>query len=191
MHAIHHTRAVILKSQPSKESDRLVWLFTEDFGLVVAVATGIRKPGAKLASQLIEYSFIDVDLVKGREVWRLVSATPLSAPLAGNTTHPLARPYIRMLATLERFLIDEGTHGELFVDIYDASKLIGGPYHEQKRFDTLIIWRILVALGYIAVESSMMELVHAPFADALEMLDESLTKQMISTVNSTIKETHL
>jgi DNA repair protein RecO (recombination protein O) len=191
MHAIHHTRAVILKSLPSKEGDKLFWLFTEDFGLVVAVATGIRKPGAKLASQLIEYSFVDVDLVKGREVWRLVSAVPIVSPVSGKTTHPLARAYVRMLATLERFLVDEGVHTELFAHIYECTQVVGGEYGDSKRFDTLAIWKTLELLGYIAVEDDAVAFTTMPFIEALELVDEKTINKMIVAVNTTIKETHL
>lgn len=204
MHAIHHTRAVILKSLPSKEGDKLFWLFTEEFGLVVAVATGIRKPGAKLASQLIDYSFVEADLVKGRDVWRLVSAVPLISPIAGNTRHPLARAYVRMLATLERFLVDEGVHTELFAHIYECAQLLhtergasvdGAPHDpagsDAKRFDTLAIWRTLEMLGYIAVDDADVPLTKMSFVDALELLDEDRTRRMITAVNATIKETHL
>jgi DNA repair protein RecO (recombination protein O) len=192
MHAIHHTRAVILKSLPSKEGDKLIWLFTEEFGLVVAVATGIRKPGAKLASQLIDYSFVEADLVKGREVWRLVSAVPIMSPVSGRTTHPLARAYVRMLATLERFLVDEGVHIELFFHIYECAQLVKeGMYTDSKRFDTLAIWRTLELLGYIAVEDADIPLTSMSFLKALELLDEDRTRRMITAVNATIKETHL
>lgn len=191
MYAIHHTRAVILKSLPSKEGDKLFWLFTEEFGLVVAVATGIRKPGAKLASQLIDYSFVEADLVKGRDVWRLVSAVPLMSPMSGNTRHPLARAYVRMLATLERFLVDEGVHTELFAHIYECAQLLHTEYEEPKRFDTLAIWRTLEMLGYIAVDDADVPLTTMSFVEALELLDEDRTRRMITAVNATIKETHL
>lgn len=191
MHAIHHTRAVILKSLPSKEGDKLFWLFTEEFGLVVAVATGIRKPGAKLASQLIDYSFVEADLVKGREVWRLVSAVPIMSPVSGKTTHPLARAYVRMLATLERFLVDEGVHTELFAHIYECAELLESEYIDGRRFDTLAIWRTLEMLGYIAVEDADIPLTAMSFLETLEHLDEERTRRMIVAVNATIKETHL
>lgn len=204
MHAIHHTRAVILKSLPSKEGDKLIWLFTEEFGLVVAVATGIRKPGAKLASQLIDYSFVEADLVKGREVWRLVSAVPIMSPVSGRTTHPLARAYVRMLATLERFLVDEGVHTELFAHIYECAQLVNGERGasvdstprdpaglDSRQFDTLAIWRTLEMLGYIAVEDADVPLTTMSFGEALEHLDEERTRRMIVAVNATIKETHL
>ncbi len=188
MHAIHHTKAVILKSQPTREADRLYWLFTEDFGLVVAVATGIRKPGAKLASQLVDYALVDVDLVRGRDVWRLVSATILLDPLRGKYDAPLARPYVRTLAALERFLIDEGEHPELFAHVEEVARAVEHDI-DPTIFDTLAIWRIFVHLGYIAGADET--LFTSPFVSMSTSLIPSDTKQLIISVNQTIKETHL
>ena len=124
-------------------------------------------------------------------MWRLVSSVPISAPVSGNTTHLLARSYVRILATLERFLIDEGAHAELFAHIYEAAQVVQSTYADAKRFDTLAIWRIIALLGYIAIKDDMTDYASLPFHEALMMLDEATTKHMIATVNTTIKETHL
>jgi hypothetical protein len=191
MHTIHHTKAVILRSQPTRETDKMYWLFTEDFGLVVAVATGVRKAGSKLAGQLVDYSFVESDLVKGRDVWRLISATSICAPLAGQTQHPLARAYVRILGAVDRFVIDEGVHGDIFATLREAGDMVGGAYTDAKRFDTLVIWRILVSLGYIGVDLLDQQLYATPLLGALASLDDAQTKAMIERVNMTIKETHL
>lgn len=188
MHTIHHTKAVILKSQPSREADKLFWLFTEDFGLVRAVATGIRKPAAKLGSQLIDYTFIDADLVRGKDVWRLVSATTTLDPLGGKFDTPLARPYVRSLSAIERFLIDEGEHPELFGHIHDIAHALAHPI-SPKTFDTLAIWRTLVHLGYIPGADEALFV--SPFVDTSLGLPESDAKRLIISVNNAIKETHL
>lgn len=188
MHTIHHTRAIILKSQPSKEADKLFWLFTEEFGLVRAVATGVRKSGAKLVSQLIDYTMVDVDLVRGRDVWRLVSATVVLDPLQGNYGAPLARPYVRSLTAIERFLVDEGEHGELFAHISDISRAVSSPI-SPRVFDTLAIWRTLVHLGYIPGGDEV--LFRSPFVETSAILTDTDIKRLIVSVNSAIKETHL
>lgn len=184
MHTIHHTQAVILRSEPRGEYDKTYWLFTKDFGLVRAVATGVRKSGAKLRGQLVDYAFVDVDLVKGREVWRLVSATLLFNPIV-SSTRPLARPYVRTLGTLSRFLIDEGEHTALFAHVQEVAHAVYEETVEPKVFDALAIWRTLVHLGYIDGD------ITASFADAARVLDEAEIKTLVTSVNETIKETHL
>ena len=183
MHTIHHTSAVILRSEPRGEYDKVYWLFTEYFGLVRAVATGVRKSAAKLKSQLVDYAFVEVDLVKGREVWRLVSARLIYQPLT-DTTKPLARGYVRALATLARFIIDEGEHRALYAHIEEVAHSIDIEV-DPRAYDALAIWRILVHLGYIDGH------VERGFVQEVQALRESDIKALVQTVNDTITQTHL
>lgn len=192
MHPIYHTKAVILRSLPVGEANKRYWLFTEELGLVVANAQGVRKSSSKLAGQLVDYSFIEVDLVKGRDIWRITSATNAHNPLSGSIRAPLARPYVRALATVERFLGGEGEqHSELFNHLeVCANCVIEGNFNPQV-FDTLAIWRVLAHLGYIAVPEDNVGLFSSSFTDTFSILDSDTTKKMIREVNEAITYTHL
>jgi len=74
MHAIHHTEAIVVRSEPSGEANKRIWLFTKEFGLVIAMVQGVRKPEAKLQSHITDYSVIHADLIRGKSTWRLISA---------------------------------------------------------------------------------------------------------------------
>ena len=192
MHTIHHTKAVILKSVSSGEANKRVWLFTEEFGLVVAIMQGVRKHGAKLQSQVIDYSIISADLVKGKDVWRLVSATVLYNPVLGKSRSPLARPYVRVLSAIERFLAGEGEQNhKLWNHIEACAFSIEGNSCDAKSFDALAIWKTLAHLGYISDTGENSSLIQTPFATALQSINISLTKKMIKEVNDAITETHL
>ncbi len=176
------------------ESNKMYWLFTKELGLVRAVATGVRKPAAKLRGQLVDYTFINVDLVKGRDLWRLISARGDFDPLEINTQ--LARPYVRTLATIERFLIDEGVHEELFEHILECGQYLNDLKNhlediDPKVYDTLAIWRTLVHLGYIAIEEDELPYFNLPFHQSLNIIDEETRKKFNILVNKIIKETHL
>ncbi len=191
MHAIHHTKAVILKSAPAAEANKRFWLFTKDFGLVVAVAQGVRKPEAKLRGQTPDYSFISADLVRGKEVWRMVSAVLDDEPVRGRVRDPLTRSFVRTLATLERFLAGEAPHEELFSHLRScADCLVEGGY-DVVAFDTISIWRTLVLLGYIAVAGGDEELLMLPLGDAIRATDAATSKRLIREVQQAITETHL
>ncbi len=186
MHTIYHTRAVILKSTPAREADKLFWLFTRELGLVVALATGIRKPESKLRAQLIDYTFVDVDLVRGKEAWRLVSGSEVANPL--RESGELARPYVRLLGALERFLVDEGEHPQLFAHVEEVAGLMREPL-DPKLFDTLALWRALAHLGYISVDDE--SVFTLPFREALTRVNEEMRKRLVVEVNRAITQTHL
>ncbi len=194
MHTVHHTKAVVIKSQPSGEANKLFWLFTRDHGLVVALATGVRLAGAKLKGQTRDYTVLDVDLVQGREVWRLVSAVHDIDPLKETLREPIARSYIRNLATLERFVTEENPHPELFAHILECAMVAEYKALDQKvvrAYDAIGIWRTLIHLGYIAVDDKDSGLFTDPILHVALQLSTEKLKQLVKVVTEAIKETHL
>jgi DNA repair protein RecO len=191
MHTVHHTEAVILKSTAHGEANKRVWLFTESFGLIVATVQGVRNKGAKLQSHIIDYAFIHADLVQGKEVWRLVSARLIDAPLAGRLRSPLARAYVRSLSLVTRFLIDEGVHEELYAHIKACAQILKEGTADPQLFDALSIWKMLVFLGYIAPEPDELALVSLPIDTALLQISAIQHKALLSEVKDALIQSHL
>ncbi len=79
----HHTEAIVVRSEPSGEANKRIWLFTREFGLVIAMVQGVRKPAAKLQSNITDYSVIAADLIRGKNTWRLISSKVIAVPLHG------------------------------------------------------------------------------------------------------------
>lgn len=191
MHQIHHTEAFVIKSISSGEASKRIWLFTRDFGLVMAIVQGVRKPSAKLQGHISDYTYIKADLVKGREVWRLIGAEIISDYVLHDTRNPLIRSFVRSLMLIDRFLVDEGPHEELFEHIVACGEILSQRDIDYKSFDALSLWRMLALLGYIAVEEHMHDLMHKPLQEALHMLDGDMRSQLIIVANTAIKESHL
>ena len=193
MHTIYHTDAFVLKVLPSGEANARVWLFTRDMGLIVASVQGVRKAGAKLMSSLIEYSYIRVDLVKGREVWRLISASMLQQIVADIQNPIYRRPFVRSISFVDRLVVGEGMeHIDLFLHLG-----ILGDFLQQASVispevvDTLSLWKIATMLGYIAVEPEDEKFFDMPFAEAVCLVQESDMKMMIRKVHESLISAHL
>lgn len=77
MHTIHTTPALVVGSKPNGEASKLIFLFTREFGLITAVAQGIRFEKSKLRYCAQDYNLGIFSLVKGKEFWRLVGAEEL------------------------------------------------------------------------------------------------------------------
>ena len=75
MHPIHTTPGFIIDSRPYGEAGKLISIFTRDFGLVTASASGIRFERSKLRYHSQDYSFGSFSLVCGKELWRLTNAS--------------------------------------------------------------------------------------------------------------------
>jgi len=191
MHTVHHTDSFILKSTPSGEASRRVWLFTREFGLVVASVQGVRKQGAKLQMQLAEYSFVATDLVRGKDVWRLVTVSEIVAPLLSGKKTALARGYVRTLAAVERFCHGEEINPQLFEHLLECIGTLSGADLDAKSFDTVSLWKVLAALGYISVEEEDRHLYTMPFEEAVRSINIETRSRLIKEINETIKQTHL
>lgn len=191
MHTIHHTEAVVIRSEPSGEANKRIWLLTREFGLLIVMVQGVRKPEAKLQSQLSDYSIISADILKGKNTWRLLSARTVATPVRGRERSPLARAYVRTLSLLERFLNGEGTHPELFDHVIASGAAVQEGQAEARIFDALSLWKVLVLLGYSAVEEGDEELFELPFDQAMVLVDDTRLKKIIRSATDAISYSHL
>jgi recombinational DNA repair protein (RecF pathway) len=73
-HTIFSTRGIILKRQSTGETNIFVYILTENLGLVIANAQGVRTSKSKLSSSLTEFSFGTYSLVKAKNGWRVTDA---------------------------------------------------------------------------------------------------------------------
>lgn len=191
MHTIHHTEAIIVRSEPSGEANKRIWLFTRDFGLLIVMVQGVRKPEAKLQSQLSDYSVISADILKGKSTWRLLSAKTIATPVRAKERSSLARAYVRTITLLERFLTGEGTHHELFDHILACGIIVQEGAADARMFDVLSLWKVLVLLGYAAAEEGDEIFFTLPFNEALQLMDDVHIKKFIKNATDAISYSHL
>ena len=70
----YQTEGLVINSRPYGEADRFYQILTPDFGLISVLAQGVRLEKSKLRYQILNYSLVNIELVRGREYWRLVGA---------------------------------------------------------------------------------------------------------------------
>ena len=154
-HHIYHTRGIILGSVPTGESNRFYKIFTEDMGLVGATAQSVRDGKSKLRYSLQDFSFVSVDLVRGKEVWRITSAGEwCSFPEIKKDT-ARTKLFARSCSLLSRLLQGEGREQKLFLDIVGAADFLETHAVSERlltAFETLVALRVLVYLGYLDSE---------------------------------------
>lgn len=74
MYFKHHTKGIIIGSRVEGDSNKLVDLFTESFGLINAKVQGSRNIHSKLRNSSQDFSSGEFSLVHGRAGWKVVSA---------------------------------------------------------------------------------------------------------------------
>ena len=146
-HSVYQTPAIVLRVKNMRESNKLAVLYTRDFGLVYVGAQSIREARSKMKPHLQSLSMVDVDLVRGREVWRLTGIHENLASL--NFVQKLWYPLLdRISSTIQRLCQGEEPHIELWQELDTLYQSV----REEEVFDETIevvaLCRILNSLGY-------------------------------------------
>ncbi|MFA5997372.1 MAG: DNA repair protein RecO [Candidatus Paceibacterota bacterium] len=193
-HHIYHTRGIILSSTPSGESNRYYKIFTEELGLIGGAAQSVREAKSKLKYTLQDYSLVTVDLVRGKEVWRIVSAgawRPLDIIKGDEIRMKL---FARYCALLSRLLQGEGRDQELFDEIVRVVDFLEKTPIEEEfapSFETLVAFRVLVHLGYMNLAGY-----ESYFEQSVYSLDilrefEKIRLEIIPKINDALSASHL
>lgn len=69
--SLEKTKAVVIKAYDYKENDKLVWLYTEEFGKVTAIAKGAKKSKSRLFALTLPLCYADYVLFKGKNLFNL------------------------------------------------------------------------------------------------------------------------
>ncbi|NUP27814.1 MAG: DNA repair protein RecO, partial [Nocardia sp.] len=65
---LYRDHAVVLRQHKLGEADRIVTLLTRQYGLVRAVAKGVRRTKSKFGARLEPFAYVDVQLHPGRSL---------------------------------------------------------------------------------------------------------------------------
>jgi len=203
-HHIYHTRGLILSSSPIGESNRFYKIFTEELGLVGASAQAVREGKSKLRYSLQDFSWIYLDLVRGKEVWRITSAgecSKLDKTSEDNTKLSLLisdqeqlKLFANVCSLVLRFVQGEGKDEKLFCDLLSLTLFLGReliPLHLVSSFETLVQVRILAYLGYLDPKPYQEFLKSGDWSlNLLEEFENERSKANAS-INAALYESHL
>jgi len=218
MHIIHHTSGFILNSRNVREADKVFYIYTRDFGLVVALAKAVRKLSSKLRYNLQDFYYVNLDLVRGREVWRVTNAERVRPPgdspyLMGGTVPANASAFpdpimhnqsvflflSNFFRLIRRLVPGEDPNPNLFQHLVDVYKFIrenqlrqpADDPREFASFECLAVLRLLHHLGYIALDKNMSIFVTSILDK--KVLSEAAGQHvsLIRQINDSLKETQL
>ncbi|MHB8651990.1 MAG: DNA repair protein RecO [Minisyncoccota bacterium] len=193
---LYHTEAIVLRSVDTGESNRFYVLYTRDFGLVWALAQGVRELESKLRGHMKLWSVVDVTLVRGRALWRLTGAQE-SASCAGGriaTTPSTLGGAARISRLIERLVQGEGANGDLYQELFSALCFL---YNNDFLVDNLDIFeavctaRVLAHLGYGSEVPAPSLVLHSPWSN--DVLKEAMESRslIVRTINNALAASQL
>src|SRR5574343_408387 len=76
-YAIYTFAGIIIKTMDVGENSRLLWLATDDSGVVLVRAQGLREEKSKMRAFTQLFSFVKIEVIRGKDGWKLVGCSPL------------------------------------------------------------------------------------------------------------------
>jgi len=145
------------------EAERLLYIFTKEFGMIKAVARGVRYLKSKLRPNLDLFYYNNFSLIRAKDVWKITDANGIA-----NIKNPESlKIFSRIAIFLTRMIKGEEKNDFIWRELVSFSK---GP--NEKDAEIFFIAKILKNLGYLS--------------------DENLPKkQLIVSINKAIKESML
>lgn len=143
----YHVVGLVLGHLAHGESNRLYQVLTPDFGLIRVLAQGVRLEKSKLRYNLQTYHFVELDLVRGREYWRLTGALKI-----GSANSSQIAFFRKLGLVLLRLIHGEEANMLIFNDLKRAwDLLLEKPAgNESEDLEIFILVRLLANLGYLA-----------------------------------------
>jgi len=192
-YCIYQTEGFVIDRRFYGEADSLVYIFTKEFGLILAVAKSLREMRSKLRPLLSSNQQLDLSLVRGREFWRIVSVEAKDGgQMILSPEEQLLRRRIFFL--LRRLLAGEGKDIKLYEDIVQAfdSWRIDHEKLELIDLEWLMIIRILRQLGYLPTcDQLKVFLGPLPLTDEIMLTLKGFRSLAINVINQTFEDSDL
>ncbi len=146
---VYKVEAVILRHQPVGEADRVLTLFTLEYGKLRVSARGVRKTTSRLAGRVQPYTQGRFLLARGRTL-DVVAQAEVVRSFAGLQQDLLRSAYAASVAELvDRFLPERDRHAEIFAALVDAFGVIETAGEDEA--EVYALWfslRLADSLGY-------------------------------------------
>ncbi len=193
MHHIYHTQGLILGSRNFGESGRYYHIFTRDLGMITASAQGVRKISSKLRFILQDFAYIKIDLVQGKNIFRVTSASKTNL-LENITKRPATLAVMANIARLlKRLLAGVEPNEALFIDLVQGLAILekAETAEDLRNIEAIMVLRIVHNLGYIGGDAVLEDFVKSPFEEGMIFEAAKNRTKILSEINKALKETHL
>lgn len=182
-YAIYKTEAIILRVIPSGEASSDVVFFTREFGKITTRVQSARKIESKMRMHLTKYNHVVIDMVRGKNMWRLTGITTID-PTTVFHDRGLLHAWHRMVSLAEFLIRGEEVHEELFnffINMMHSSKI-----SNTKALELFGVIHVLDMLGYWHGERLSKQLTE----DVLEYCHHH-TKTLVKMINESIEATQI
>ena len=182
-----------MDSANREEADKLFSIFTRDLGMIYATAQGIRKMSSKLRFVLQDFAYLKIDLVAGKNIFRVTSASKTNVLEKITKTPETFRVFANIARLLKRLLAGVEPNEALFADVLKGLFALEKTKTKEDllNIEAIIVLRILNNLGYIGEHEILQNLIKSPFEENIVFEASKSRAKILHQINKALKETHL
>lgn len=146
-HRLYRTSAIVLKRQDFGEADRLLTVFTPDFGKFRVIAKGVRKITSRKSGHVELFTYSNLLIAKGRNLDIVTQAETIQSfrAIREDLQHITYAYYIAEL--IDRFTEERDANRPLF-DLFLVTLQALGETDDLRRTTRLFELRLLDLVGY-------------------------------------------
>ena len=164
-----------MKKKDFGEADRLFWIYTEKFGMIMASAKGVRLEKSKLRGNLDIFTYGEYAVISSKDFWKLVDAQEIISMSLNRNSFERVNIFAKIAGLVARMIKGEERNEEMWNQLKNLFlKLFRESTSQEnlKDLETKSMSGILKTLGY------------------MEEIPSS-GKGLISAINRAIKESML
>jgi recombinational DNA repair protein (RecF pathway) len=134
---------------PQGEASFDVVFFTADFGKITARAQSARELRSTMRMFLVRYGFVTINLVRGKNVWRLTGIAGFSEH-APDPSYLTQTPFPKITRLIEQLVTNESDQQELFSYLYTYACFVRSLTDTTclEGSEIIAVIHILTMLGY-------------------------------------------
>jgi len=191
-HAIYQTPALILKTKNMRESNKMVTLFTKKFGVMYASLQSVREQKSKMRFHVNLFSLVDVDVIDGRNIWKLVGIHEVSSSLTFSHT-PWFGLFDKVSLLLLRLCQGQEPNDEIWSDIINLHKgyKIFSEEHSLEVIEIIFAARALYFLGYWEEPLEFMTIKNPYFDQDIQKLILENKSDIVHQINEGLHSSQL
>lgn len=191
MYERYTTEALVLKSIPRAEADKVLYLMTRDFGLCMVRGISLRAEKSKLRYATQDGAYAYIELVRGKRDWRLVGATMKRS--AQDKDIQGIKTFGRIADLTRRLVPGEERNEYLFDTLLEAHQsLMQEECPAWATIELVCVARVLYSLGYISAEALGTALfTHTAYIEPHLAEAVGIKDKLLRSINRALSETHL
>ena len=113
-HKYYKTEGIVLKGMPLGDRDRLISIYSQDYGRIRVVARGIRKISSKLSGHLDTFNRVFVNISSGNSIDSITGGEVVETFSVFKTDLKITARAFYIVELLDDFVADESPNEELY-----------------------------------------------------------------------------